>query len=507
MTRLFRLPLLLLPLLLAACADDRIHLTVFHTNDIHGWIMARNAGRMDARDPKRKVGGFAALAARVRAHRGPKLLLDAGDWFQGTPEGGLTEGRAVIDLFGAAGFDATAVGNHDFDFGEKTLKALAARSRVPVLSANIYQESTGRRVPYLQPHLLKEVGGVRVGIFGLTTTRMKDLTFAKNFKGLRFRSEIDEARDQVAELRAQGADIVIALTHVGFRRAAMAPFTDDQAIAAAVPGIDLIVGGHTHTPLPAAVRGAAGGAYVVQAGHYLQHVGVTRLAVDRATRRVTHVYGRLEPLWLDRVGEAADVLEVVRRFTAEVGKELDVVIGSASAAFFRSQTEESTMGNWMTDCLRDHAHAEAAFQNAGGIRSELAAGPVTLRHLYEVMPFDNRVVVLRLGGVHVRDVLEHGVTGKTGLLQVSGVRMRYDPRSPAGARLTQAAVAGSDLRDDRVYSVAASDFMVMGGDGYGAFSKAVKKEERQTLLRDVLVACVKKSKTIAPPPLGRILTK
>ena len=494
--------LLCLPLL-SACADERIHITVFHTNDIHGWIMARDAGRL-SKDPKRQIGGFAALANVVRTHNGPKLLIDAGDWFQGTPEGGMTQGRSTIDLLGQMGFDATEVGNHDFDYGEATLKTLAARAKIPVLAANIYDEKTGKRVPYVKDHILKDVAGVKVGIFGLLTTNMHNLTFAKNYKGLRFRSEVEEAKDQVEALRKEGAELVIAVTHVGIRRQGNAPFEDDQVIAARVPGIDVIVGGHSHTALYKPVQEPTHGTYIVQAGQYLQHVGILTLAVDKKTHKLAHAYGRLEPLWIDRVGQAGDLLASIQGFQKEVGKELDQVIGSATAAFARNQAEESPMGDWMTDCLRDYTHTEAAFQNAGGIRSEIGAGPVTLREIYEVMPFDNRVVVLKMGGAPLREILENGINGGHGVLQLSGIQERVDPSAPMGRRLISATIAGKPLSDDGIYLVAASDFMTMGGDGYTAFSKAKQKEEKETLLRDVLTWCVKKNKTIAPPAPGRI---
>jgi 5'-nucleotidase/UDP-sugar diphosphatase len=495
---------LCLSLSLSSCSQDRIRVAIFHTNDIHGWIMARDAGKLDARHPKRQLGGFAALAAAVRSHHGPYLLLDDGDWFSGTPEGGMTGGRAPIELMNLLGYDATEVGNHDFDYGEATLKDLVGRAKMPVLGANVYDEKTGKRVPYLKPHILKEIAGVRFGIFGLLTTTMPSLTFSKNYKGLFFRREADEARDQVAALKKEGADIIIALTHVGFRRTGTAPFDDDQVIASEVPGIDLIIGGHSHTALYKPVREPTNGTWIVQAGSYLQYVGQVDLAIDPGTKKIVHLFERLMPLWVDRFGEDPAVLGAVKDSQARVGKELDVVIGRAAAPLRRSQAEESAIGDWMTDCMRDWAHADVAFQNSGGIRDDIAEGPVTLREIYEVMPFDNVMVTMRIQGRYLKGVLENGVAGGHGLMQISGLRVVYDPKAAAGRRIVEAKIGGKPLDPERFYTAVATDFLTAGGDGYTAFSKAVKSEKKATLLRDVLAQCVRKSAEIAPLRPGRL---
>ena len=161
------------------------------------------------------------------------------------------------------------------------------------------------------------------------------------------------------------------------------------------------------------------------------------------------------------------------------------------------------MGDWMSDCLRDWAGADAAFQNAGGIRNDIAKGPVTLREIYEVMPFDNTLVVLRMAGRDVREVLDNGVSGGHGMVQVSGVDLVYDPKAPEGKRVVSARIGGKPLQDDQVYKVATSDFMTMGGDGYNGFAKAKETDKKDVLLREVLTQCARKG-AIAPPPSGRL---
>ncbi|MDE2292350.1 MAG: metallophosphoesterase, partial [Elusimicrobia bacterium] len=167
---------LLAALLLAAAALPAsarvVRIRVLHTNDVHGWILPRKE-----RHGERMVGGAAAFAAWARKERrkGPSLTLDAGDWFQGTPEGTLSHGRAATDVMDAVGYDATTVGNHDFDFGEATLEDLIAHFKTPVLNDNIESASDGRLVPWVRPWVIKDVGGVKVGIFGLLTTGMSHI--------------------------------------------------------------------------------------------------------------------------------------------------------------------------------------------------------------------------------------------------------------------------------------------------------------------------------------------
>lgn len=485
-----------------ARADEAAALVVrvYHTNDVHGWIMARP----DALDHDRPIGGEATFKALIDRDPGPKLVLDAGDWWQGTPEGSLTKGAAVAEVFNAVGYDAVEIGNHEFDAGQDNLKALIGKLKMPVLAANIYG-ADGKRVPWTRPWIIKEVDGVKFGIFGLLTTHMGELEFPKNIAGLTFRREVDEARDDVKALRRQGADVIIAVTHVGFEDADKPKFEGDQTLAREVAGIDLIVGGHTHTTLKIPYRDPMHGTLIVQAGSYLFRAGRATFKIDPKTHHVISSSDELFELHPDRIGEDPAVMAVVARQTQAAGAAFETVVATATAALVRAlgPDQESGLGSWMADCYRARAGADVAVQNAGGIRSDIPAGPVTLRRLFSVMPFDNDLVLVRMSGAQLRSVLEHAVAAPR-LDQISGAVVAFRP-GPAGTRgLVSATVGGAPLDDAKTYSVATLDFLVSGGGGYRDFAQASSRSPLGVPARDALRACAAAQKLVAPPAPGRL---
>lgn len=492
----------LLLILAVPARSGSIRLTILHTNDIHGWLLPR-LPYFDPAETKRLIGGAEALAARVRKVPGPKLLIDAGDWYQGTPEGALRGGRSLAMFFNAAGYDALTVGNHEFDDGEANLQGLIKAIRAPVLAANIYRED-GKRAPGFKPWVIKDVGGVKVGLFGLANPNMKSLAFPDHIAGLVFRSGIDDAKAAVAALRRQGATVIIAISHRGLEAPGTPDYQGDRLLARSVPGIDLIVGGHSHTVLKAGERDAAHGALIVQAGSELVRLGETVLEIDPKTRKVVHSSARLVDLWVDEAGPDPAMAEVLAGIAREVGSVYDVVLGTAAAPLLRDPNRDSSLGNWLTDCAREWAGADLALQNGGGVRADIPAGPVTLRRLYAVMPYDNRMVNLVMKGRDVRSILEHGV-GMARIAQISGAEVSSRRGVPQGRRLGSVRVAGRDLVDESTYTVTTVDFLVKGGDGYAAFDSAVSAEFTTMKLRDVLQRCVQKSPLLTAPAAGRLV--
>lgn len=491
-------------LLVAALPAAAFKLTVYHTNDVHGWIMPRVSTY--EKDAGKLVGGAAVLKNVIKADPGPKLVLDGGDWFQGTPEGNVPEGQSLVDVFNAVGFDGVVVGNHDFDLKESRLKELVSGLKMPALGANVYRRKDHKRVDYLTPWFVKELGGVKVGVFGLLTTNMHNLTFPENYDGLEFRREIDEAKDAVKALKKQGATVIIAVTHMGYEGKDMGRFEGDQTLANKVPGIDLIVGGHTHTFVREPKREGKHGTLVVQAGTTLSTVGKAVLEIDEKTKKVVSSSGELVDLHVDKYGEDAQVKAVVDKYAESVGKVYDVTIATSTAELRRNRDGESSLGDWMTDCLRAWAKADVAIQNAGGIRADIDKGPITLRTIFNVMPFDNRVVTLKMGGEALFTVLDHGAGKSKGMIQVSGATFGYDRDAEPGKRVWDVKIGDAPLDPKGKYTVATIDFLVKGGDGY-PFSRADDAQETRALLRDVLSNCAQDQKTVAFPRMGRITAK
>jgi len=491
---------LLLAALLAgtrALADEPIKIRVYHTNDVHGWIMARP----DKFQPNRMAGGAPALAALIGKDAGPKLILDGGDWWQGTPEGSLTKGEAVADVFNAIGYDAIVIGNHEYDDGWESLRALSAKMKMPVLSANTFGPD-GKLVPWARPWIVKEVAGVKVGIFGLTTPQMRRLVKNNAIEGLEFRSEIDAARAAVKALKKQGATVIIAVTHLGLKGETQ-EYEGDQRLAIEVSGIDLIVGGHTHTFLNRAIR-VDNGTLIVQAGHYLLKAGRTTLEIDPKSKKVVASSDELLELWPDRVGEDPAVKAIVDRHAEAVGRIFETVVATAAATLGREPERENALGDWMTDCFRESLGVETALINGGGIRAELPAGPVTLRQLFNVMPFDNYMVKLTIRGADLHDLFDHGV-GMGKIAQISGAEVEYYRPKPAGERIASIAVGGKPLEPARIYSIATMDFLLSGG-GF-SFNRFVSSEPASGLARDFMGECARKQGVITAPPLGRLKLK
>ncbi|MEK7388411.1 MAG: bifunctional UDP-sugar hydrolase/5'-nucleotidase [Elusimicrobiota bacterium] len=476
--------------------DEPIVVRLYHTNDIHGWIMPRP----DKFQNGRLVGGAAALASLIAKDSGPKLIVDAGDWWQGTPEGSLSKGEALADVFNAIGYDAVVVGNHEYDAGADSLKALIGKMNMPVLSANTYDQ--GEPASWVRPWIIKEVAGVKFGIFGLTTSNMPRLTFSKHIVGLSFRREVDEARDMVKALKRAGATVIIAVTHVGLEKEG-ASLEGDQTIARETPGIDVIVGGHSHTFLSRPLR-AGDGTLIAQAGAQLVKVGRVTLEIDPKTMKVSKSSGELLDLWNDRVGENPELKAIALKHERMAGREFEVVLATAAGALIRDADGESSIGDWMTDCYRERADVQVALQNGGGIRGDIAAGPVTVRSLFQVMPFDNTLVKLSMLGSDLRRVFQQGAGGAR-MIQVSGAELGVRRSRPPWERLDSVSVGGAPLDDARIYTVAALDFMTAGGDGYSAFDHFISSETTGVPARDALLDCARRQGTIAAPAAGRVI--
>ncbi|NBN78648.1 multifunctional 2',3'-cyclic-nucleotide 2'-phosphodiesterase/5'-nucleotidase/3'-nucleotidase [Microvirga tunisiensis] len=514
----------------AALADYSI--TILHTNDLHSRIEQINkfdsTCSADENQKGECFGGVARVKAKIDERRKALaaegknvIVLDAGDQFQGSLFYTTYKGKDTAEFMNMIGYDAMAVGNHEFDDGPQGLADFIGQVRFPVISGNT--DVTGE--PLLNGKLpgavVLEVGGEKIAV--VATLAEDTGETSSPGKGVRFIASEDYLKGAVDAFELAGITKIIALTHVGLPR--------DMEIAARVAGIDAIVGGHSHTllsntndkaagPYPTLVKNPAGqDVPIVQAYAYSKYLGEIELTFDDAG---TLVSAKGEPILLDKSVEP-DAAVAAR--VAELAKPLEElrakVIGSAAAAIDGSRdtcrSTECQMGNLITDAMLDRVKGQGvqiAIQNGGGARASIDAGEVTMGEVLTVLPFQNTLATFQVKGSDIVAALENGVSkveeAAGRFPQVSGLRFKWTRAKPAGeGRIITVEVmengAWTPIDPDKVYGVATNNYMRAGGDGYGVFAKAgMNAYDFGPGLDQVVADFIAASKDYTPYTDGRI---
>ncbi|MEW6666967.1 MAG: 5'-nucleotidase C-terminal domain-containing protein [Thermodesulfobacteriota bacterium] len=487
-------------------AGDPVHrLVVLHTNDTHGHPLKFN------HDSVPGVGGLPARATLVREIRGAEpnvLLLDAGDLNTGRAESNLFYAKPDIEGYNYIGYDAMALGNHEFDNPVSVLQDQMRLANFSFLSANVLT----RKGRYLaRPYAIKSFPGFRVAVFGLTLRETPGIVNPEHVKDLRFLDEVEVAKTLVPRLRRE-ADLVIALTHLGIYDH---PDKGSRRLASRVAGIDLIVDGHSHTYLdsPILVTNPSGHSTpIVQAWKWGLVVGRLDLRMERG--KIADFQYRNIPVNLKRAEKTKDgetvyravdreisedkgLLALLQPYESEIESRFSEIIGYAQAPFPSKDLvrSETAIGNLVADSLRWYGRAkdaDFAVQNGGGIRSDIPEGPVAVKAIYDLLPFDNTAVLVELMGSDVQRLFDYTATvpaGRGAFPQVSGeVRVTMDPRS---RRCEKVLIRGKPLDPKKVYRVVTNSFLARGGDGYRVFLSARKTYDYGTPQQAVLIEYIK----------------
>ncbi len=479
--------------------DAGFTLTILHTNDTHARIeQFAGSGSTCSEEQAASdacVGGVARRAAKIAELMGAAtnpILVDAGDQFQGSLYYTEYRGAEAAEFMPMLGYQAMAIGNHEFDDGPANLAKFIDSVGLPVLSANIDASADPDLAGKISPYTVLDVNGEQVGIIGLTT----DTTPFSSSPGdtIAFGEYVASLEPVIAELEALGINKIVLLSHIGY--------ADDQTLAAAIDGIDVIVGGHSHTLLANTIEGASGpyptvvnspsGApvLIVQAEAYGKYLGNLEVTFD-ADGVASAWQG--EPILLDAsVAEDPDVLARVQALGQPLAELRNTVVGQSAIDLDGSRTScrfgECTMGNLITDAMlwaTQNDGAQVAIENGGGIRASLPAGAVTRGGVLEVLPFGNMAATFGLKGSDLLLALENGVSraenpdneGTGRFPQVAGIRFSWDGGKPAGERIVSAEVRNADgsfspIEPDAVYQVVTNDFLRRGGDEYTIFAEA-----------------------------------
>jgi 5'-nucleotidase / UDP-sugar diphosphatase len=490
-----------LAVLLAGCAAlpgtrGPLKLTVLHTNDHHGRFWPNSDGEYGLAARKTLID---KVRAEVKAAGGQVLLLDGGDVNTGVPESDLQDAEPDFKGMNLLGYDAAAIGNHEFDKPLAVLEKQRQWAKFPLLAANIYRGN--QRL--FEPYRIFERGGYRIAVIGLTTDDTKKMVLAENVAGIEFRKPADEAAQLVPELRGK-ADMVIAATHMGHyadgKSGVNAP--GDVEMARALPpgkGLDLIVGGHSQNPVcmkaenqrnDAYVPGQPcapdrqNGAWIVQAHEWGKYVGRADFVIDgkgkvelvkyqllpvNLTQRVS---GQPPKLYAEAIADDVAVRDFLKPFQDNGQARLLVPVGEAVGVFdgdrTRVRSQPTNLGILIARSMQERTGADLAIMNSGGIRDSLPEGRITYRDVLKVQPFANTVVLVRLNGAELLKYLEATAkmsAGAGAFPHTVGVQMLIE-----GGVLKDAKVNNQPLDPRREYRLAINNFMAGGGDGYPKLS-------------------------------------
>ncbi|MGI6711837.1 MAG: 5'-nucleotidase C-terminal domain-containing protein [Bacillota bacterium] len=500
---------LAMPGVSASAAGDKVF-DIIEITDFHGTledtegnpvaaVLAKNINEIKQANPDRT------------------LILSGGDNYQGSAVSNLLKGVPVMHVFNSIGVAASALGNHEFDWGLDTV-IKTDTPKYPVICANLFYKGTNQLV--FDPYRIFDLNGVKIAVVGAVIEELPNIVLPDYVKSYEVGSIVEGVKDSAQDARAKGAQIVIALIHSGDDyNGKTGPVFDLANQLGGLGGvIDAVLGGHTHNQL---VVVAANGTPVVIAGSSGQgfiDLKITRhgdgtlsfnpLYIPCNTSNVNFPYGyqASSPI-VDQ--EVADIVNAAKMQVASIANQklgtvdIDLTIGWKS-----NPRDESPAGNWVTDVMKTKTNADFAFINSGALRVDIPRGDITMGALYALLPFDNYITTAYLTGAQIKDLLEQGVSEGSKGIQVAGLKFTYDPVAPSGSRIVgiwKTDGTPIDLADTgKKYKVAVNDYISAGGDGFAVY-KTVASTDTHILLRDALAEHIREVGHIRAPMPGRII--
>lgn len=484
-------------------------LNILHINDFHSRfdpITATDSNCAEEADLAGECfGGIARLRAIIDERRADigenSILLSAGDNFQGSIYYTTYKSKVVSDFFNQMGFDVVATGNHEFDDGPEEFLAFIEAAEFPIIGGNFDVSRDPLLSGKIKGSIVLEVGGERIGIIGATTEDTPEIASTGDF--IEFHNVSQYVRGAAEALEAAGINKIILLSHIGYNV--------DLEVAAAVPGIDVIVGGHTHTLLSNVAENAAGPyptfvtnpegqeVVVVQANQYGKYLGELVVTWDDDGNVIS---AEGEPYLIDATvtgdedfkAQLADLAGPIQEMSAQViGFSTDAIEGSREVC----RAMECSMGNLVADAMLDRVAAQGAsiaIINGGGLRASIDAGDITMGEVLTVLPFSNTLATVELTGAGVIDALENGVSdvenGAGRFPQVAGLKYSFTLNEPAGSRISDVLVDEDGewvpIDEEANYIIVTNDFMRRGGDGYGTFAEGANPYDFGPPLEQVL---------------------
>jgi len=465
-------------------------IVILSINDYHGALApaGKNVGAVKLVD---------ALKTEKAKNPEGTIIVSGGDNYQGSAMSNMLYGEPVSAVFKEMGIELSAVGNHEFDWGVDRISKWAEDGGFTFVCTNIYDIRTNEPVDWAEPFAIIEKMGVKVGFIGMATPETAYKTLKANVVNYEFRDPVEVITEWVPKVKDAGADIIIALTHLGSFQDKEGNITGEAAALCEVDGVDGVISGHTHQ----SVTGLVNGKPLVQAYKYGRSFAKITFIFDENNRLVSaepfldNLYARADTLKDD-----ANMLVIYEKYNEELGPVLGKILGKTTVDLDHDRyAGPSLLGEWVCEIMKDKVGVQIAMTNGGGLRTDVPAGEITAGKLYEVMPFDNTLYTMKLSGADVKANIEHGIMNEDiGWIQISGARVTYNPGAEAGNRITSMVLEdGTPVEMDKYYTVVTNDFMFTGGDKYD-FKNSKDGLDTFIPIRDAMMEAVEKAGVISP---------
>lgn len=440
-----------------------------------------------------QIGGYATLAGYLDSLKllySGAIVLNAGDDFQGSPISALTKGMSQIRILNEIKPTAFTIGNHEFDYGKDNLQKAVNAADFAVLSCNLFDST--KMALFVTPYTIVESNGARIGIVGLIMEDLKSTVLPGNMDKMSVQDPAKSIMKYVEEIRDK-TDVIVVLSHNGFR--------EDSLLATKLSEVDAIFGGHSHTRLKQPVP--VNNILVCQAGSNGQFLGHLRTTIDKQSKSFVEYKYELTETVVKNIKPSAGVARIVDSLEANITIEMDRVIGELKTPWVRNSQGESNIGDWINDVTREYFKADIAFQNSGGIRKGLNAGPIKVRDIWEISPFDNTIVLVTVSGEQLVRILEWRIKNPRDLLQQSGIRRVYDMSAKI---MVDATVNGEAIVPQKQYTIATNNYIVGHIDRFFGLSESdVIIKDTGIVGRDILLKAAEEQRVINSNTDGRLI--
>ena len=464
MKRIGAIMLMILVLMMAALpvmAEEKpfVEIDIYSVNDFHGALRAEGA-----------KPGVALLAGAIQQlgaeNPAGSIILGGGDMFAGTLDADEYEGMPVIYAMNQMGFSADVMGNHIFDYDQKVIAKQATAATFPFLAANL-QFSEGN---WAKPYVVLNRNGLKIAVIGVATDETLLKSSQKNSQGVTMLPKVETVQKYIDEVRGKGAQIVILLTHCSSFQNNQGQITGEiTGLLEQVHGADAAVTGHSHQK----VFGAYKDIPVVQAGSNGEAIGKIHLLYSRIDKKIIGANASLITVNKDKWKESPDITKIVDPILADIDKKYSGLVAQNVYPLSNDRYGESSLAEHFTDLLLKGFNADVAILNGGAFRSDIPAGPITLRLMQQAYPYKDQIVVMQLKGSDLLGALEYGVGNeKVGEVRFAGVKLAVDLDLPQGSRIIGNRMADNSFIDlNKQYKVVTNEFLAKGGDGYITLTK------------------------------------